>query len=464
MTTPGSSAGTRNRRLGIVLALLLAAALGLLVWWTIGRPSPPPPPPPGTVVRLLGSGTIGEELVPDLAEAFLQARGATGVTRQSANRLVTIEGTLPGRPAPTRFEITAAGAATAFSGLRDGTVDIGMASRRITPAERAELAGRGDLTARESEHILALDAVAVIVNRDRNLAELSLEQLRDVYTCTITDWSGLGQPAGPIRVLSFAEGSGTLDTFRETVLGGQQLCPAVQRVDRVEELSRTVAGDRAAIGFVGLPFVGNNRALALSSGASTPLPPSQLSVATESYVLTRRLYLYLPGTPPPDPLARDFVENFALGEAGQRIVDATGFVSPLFPPPHTVTPCTADLPAYCALVDRAERISFDVRFSPGTDQVDNRAFRNLDLLAQLLSAPENRARRLLLIGFADNAGTDQANQVLSESRAAQVARELTARGVTVDIQTAGFGEALPVDTNDTPEGREQNRRVEVWLR
>jgi phosphate transport system substrate-binding protein len=163
-------------------------------------------------------------------------------------------------------------------------------------------------------------------------------------------------------------------------------------------------------------------------------------------------------------VARDFVVNFALGEAGQRIVDATGFVSPLFRPPQPPAPCAADLPAYCALVEGADRIPFDVRFSPGTDQVDNRAFRNLDLLGQLLSAPENRGRRLLLIGFADNAGTDEANQALSESRAAQVARELAARGITVDTQTAGFGEAPPVDTNATPEGREQNRRVEIWLR
>jgi hypothetical protein len=133
MTTPGSSAAARNRRLGIALALVLVVALGLLVWREIVRPPPPPPsPPPGTVLRLLGSGTIGEELVPDLAEAFLRARGATDVRRESADRMVTVVGMLPGQSVRTRFEITPAGATTAFSGLRDPTVDIGMASRRIS--------------------------------------------------------------------------------------------------------------------------------------------------------------------------------------------------------------------------------------------------------------------------------------------------------------------------------------------
>lgn len=106
---------------------------------------------------------------------------------------------------------------------------------------------------------------------------------------------------------------------------------------------------------------------------------------------------------------------------------------------------------------------FDVRFDSGTDRVDNRAFRNLDLLAASLAGPGAAERTVLLVGFADNAGAEADNLALSEQRAAAVQAHLAERGVRSALPS-GFGEALPVDTNDTAEGREQNRRVEVWLR
>jgi outer membrane protein OmpA-like peptidoglycan-associated protein len=67
------------------------------------------------------------------------------------------------------------------------------------------------------------------------------------------------------------------------------------------------------------------------------------------------------------------------------------------------------------------------------------------------------------MGFADSSGSASANLELSRSRASAVNRYLAERGLT-NVTSTGFGDALPVATNDTPEGREQNRRVEVWLR
>lgn len=459
----------RLRLVGALLAVALVVALVALVLFA-GADDPDGPggaggaPAEPGVLRLQGSNTIGADLAPALAEAFLTARGAPDVRRESAGDLETVSGTLPGDAAPTRIEIRAEGTETAFDGLASGAADVGMASRRITADEAAGLGALGDLTARAAEHVLALDAVAVIVRPESGVSALSVEQLRGVYTCAVTDWAQLGGIPGPIRVLARDDNSGTFESFRDGVLAGQPLCPDAERFADSNGLARAVSGDPRAIGFVGLPFAAGNRVLEIYDGASTPTAPDALSVSTESYLLTRRLYLYLPTLPAVNPLARDFVEAFGLSEAGQRVVEGEGFVSPLFPPPVPApAPCT-DAPAeYCAAVGGAERVPFDVRFDSGTDRLDNRAFRNLDLFAASLAGAQGAGRQVLLIGFADNAGTDGANLALSRQRSAAVQAYLARRGLAATL-TLGFGEALPVDTNDTAEGREQNRRVEVWLR
>jgi phosphate transport system substrate-binding protein len=69
----------------------------------------------------------------------------------------------------------------------------------------------------------------------------------------------------------------------------------------------------------------------------------------------------------------------------------------------------------------------------------------------------------MLIGFADNKGNPQANQTLSNERAKIVAHQFSSRGVLAAIST-GFGSAVPVASNETDEGREKKRRVEVWVK
>ena len=224
-----------------------------------------------------------------------------------------------------------------------------------------------------------------------------------------------------------------------------------------------MAADPAAIGFVGLPFVGRNHALDLFDDGTPHVGPTPQSISTETYLLTRRLYLYVPTKPADDPLVRQFVESYVLSAAGQSVLERDGFRSPYATPEPSRQTCTANLPEYCAVTDRAERVPFDVRFDTGTNQVDNRAFRNLDLLADDLKRPEESGKQVLLVGFTDNAGADDANLTLSRQRADSVRAYLAERGVSA-VTPVAFGEALPVDTNDTADGREQNRRVEVWLR
>jgi phosphate transport system substrate-binding protein len=79
------------------------------------------------------------------------------------------------------------------------------------------------------------------------------------------------------------------------------------------------------------------------------------------------------------------------------------------------------------------------------------------------SAISNKGKNVLLLGFADSKGSSEVNQRLSVERAQMVADEFKRRGITPAVVT-GFGDRRPVASNDTDEGRDKNRRVEIWLK
>src|SRR5271163_225613 len=169
----------------ILVGLALLLGFGYVGWRFLQHPTPsgttaassdppafsPPEAAPSSestaenlVLRLHGSNTIGAELVPALAVAFLKAQGAQDISTKSPGPdEFTVTGTENGKP--TAIEIQAHGSATAFKDLVAGSCDIGMASRKIQAAEVSNLSSLGDMTGPASEHVLGLDGLAVIVNR-----------------------------------------------------------------------------------------------------------------------------------------------------------------------------------------------------------------------------------------------------------------------------------------------------------
>jgi len=182
------------------------------------------------------------------------------------------------------------------------------------------------MTSLESELIIALDGIAVIVHPDNPLVSLSKSQIRDIFLGTITDWQAVGGAPGAITLHARDDQSGTFDVFRALVLGKKgELASSALRYESNEVLSDTVSKDKNAIGFVGLPYIRDARAVAIADGGMPAISPSGFSVATEDYALSRRLYLYLPRETA-NPLAREFAE-FAVSDAAQEVVKSQGFVS-----------------------------------------------------------------------------------------------------------------------------------------
>ncbi|WP_257455689.1 protein kinase domain-containing protein [Archangium lipolyticum] len=480
---PGARApGAANSRgvvlAGVAVALVLLAGGAALVGRRDPGPRPSaavavaePPAPPAApldpeatgelVLRICGSNTVGAELMPTLVEAFLKQKGASEISRVAGPQAdqLYISAQVAGQPRPQLIRIDAQGSATAFTGLAARTCDLGMASRPVKDdeAEKLKAAGLGDVRLPGGEHVLALDGIAVIVHPSNPVRELTVEQLQGIFSGRLEDWSQVGGVTGPIRLYARDDRSGTFDTFQNLVLHKDKLAGGAKRYEDSNKLSDDVAGDPSGIGFIGVAYVRNAKALAVTRGEALPTFPSAFTVNTESYALARRLYLYTPvGTRV--PMMSNLV-GFALSPAGQEVVRAQGFVD-LSVEAQVVEACTRCSPKYRQFVKGARRLSLDFRFRADGDTLDSRGQRDLERLVLFLRG--HTGKRLLLLGFSDARENPAASHKLSLEWAKRVGSELSARGVHA-VEVRGFGAEMPVAPNTDPAGRERNRRVEVWL-
>jgi phosphate transport system substrate-binding protein len=414
------------------------------------------------LMRIQGSNTIGARLAPALVEGLFREKGLQSVRTEASgadNQQQVLGTSASGQQ--LRVSIAAHGSSTGFSALHGAQADVAASSRPIRDSELQSLSSLGDFRSAAAEQIIALDGLAVIVHPDNPLSDLGTAQLAQLFAGEIQDWSSLGGPAGPVRIYARDDNSGTYDTFKELVLSanGKSLSGAAQRFESSDRLSDSVSRDTQAIGFIGLPYIRQAKALAVRAGDSLPMPPSVELIATEDYPLSRRLFLY--ADPASDNDWLQALTQFAHSPAGQRIVSEQGFIG------QTVTALRVapdpQMPArYQQLAGEAQRLSVNFRFSEGSAQLDNKARRDLERLMAYLQQNDKLHDRAVLVGFGDAKSSPERAQLLSKLRAMAVRRELAREGVQLR-EVTGFGDELPVASNSADEGRIKNRRVEVWV-
>lgn len=413
-----------------------------------------------TAFTLHGSNTIGEKLAPALIEAYLTTLGAKNLVWKQGDNAVerAVEYTLNGEA--LKINLQAHGSTTAFKGLAGGMADIGMASRRVKSTEVESMkVTLGDLSKVGNEHIIGLDGLAVIVNQNNPISKLSTDTLAKIFSGSITNWSQIGGPDLAINLFARDLKSGTWDTFKNLVLKkfNLSLADTATRLESSTELSTLVSQDEGAIGFIGLNYIQYNKALAISEGAGTSaIFPTRFTIGTEDYALARRLYLYTPTAA--SNQVKEFAQ-FAISTQGQAIVEQTGLISQNIKV-ESVYPIEEAPAAYNRYADLGKRLSLNFRFNYGDQDLDNKGKRDLERLIEFME--QNQGRRLVLMGYSDSIGAKIKNTQLSLNRAKAVEKELQARGIPV-MAVEGLGEALPVANNDNEQGRERNRRVEVWL-
>lgn len=209
-----------------------------------------------------------------------------------------------------QLEIAAGGSKVGIQAVHEGTVDIGMASRALTPQEAEGI----------TVHTIALDVIAIVVHPSNPVDNLTLETLAAIYRGEVTHWNQVGGPDMEIVPIAREITSGTRGAFDELVLEGQE--PTASNL-----LTAVTAGDMAAmvaerpgaIGYLGFGNL-NDRLRAVSINGIAPTPAT---ARRGEYPLVRPLNL-LTG-PLSQPLAEEFV-RFALNPDGQRIVELAGWV------------------------------------------------------------------------------------------------------------------------------------------
>jgi len=252
-----------------------------------------------TILALTGAFAGGNQDTGSAASYTIEVGGSTSVTplmemfaaeyaRVKPNIRVNINGTGSGDG------ITNAGV----------TYQIGMSSRDLTPAEQ----GRG-LRA----EIVAIDGIAVIINRNNPVSNLSIEQIRSIYTGTITNWSQVGGDNAPIAVISREAGSGTRGAFEEIIGFQGRLLAGANESTSTGAIKAGIVQNPNAIGYISLGSV-DNTIKAVSVGGVTP---ETVNVQRGTYRVARP-FIVLTGRNV-HPEAAAFVE-WMFSPAGQNVV------------------------------------------------------------------------------------------------------------------------------------------------
>lgn len=438
------------------------------------------PPIDQPMLRFAGSNTVGEKLIPMMVESYVVAGGGSDIQwlpGAGENERVLKVGTAA-ENMPEEFRVNAHGSSTAFKALEADQADIGMSSRRIKEAELVKLAKLGDLTNPDSEHVMALDGVAIIVHPNNPVQALTKQQIAGIFAGKITNWTELGGKPDSISIYSRDDKSGTYDTFETLILKshGYSISPAARRFESSEQLSDTVASDPNGIGFIGLAYIRQAKALDIKE-CKLSYGPSLFAVKTEEYPLARRLFLYTPATVQ-TPTVKDFI-HFTLSDDGQTKVRQAGFVgldiesvnetdiaSLWFSRIGSALANVQNLGVLQKFVDTikgAERLSVTFRFQSDSTKLDNRALADIKRLAEYMKTGEGVGKQLLLFGFSDRQGNYNSNLSLSLTRAQAVAKQLAWSGVRATL-VKGYGEEAPVGCNNNKAGRDKNRHVEVWVK
>ena len=221
----------------------------------------------------------------------------------------------------TTIQVTGGGSGTGISALINGTTEVCEASRNMKDAEKAQL--KEKTGALPEEIIVAKDGLSVYLNDSNPLGELTMDQLKAIFTGKVTNWKDVGGPDAKIIPYSRENSSGTYVFFKEHVLGNADYTPRAQAMAGTAAVVNAVSKDGHSIGYGGAAYAKGIKVIKIKKDAATAgIAPSDVTVKNGTYPLSRPLFFYL-RTKPADEI-KAFVD-WVLSAEGQAVVLKVGY-------------------------------------------------------------------------------------------------------------------------------------------
>lgn len=227
-------------------------------------------------------------------------------------------------------EISGGGSGVGIAALTKGTIDIANASRNLKPDEMEK--AKKNTGKEPKEFIVGYDALAIYVHKDNPLNEITLDQIAQIYAegGKITKWSDLGvtipgASSDEVVRVSRQSSSGTYEFLREHVLNKKDFKLGSRDMNGSKEVVDLVGSTPTAIGYSGMGYATPAvKMLKVKKTVNDPAcEPSVANTLSKNYPIARSLQVYTLGEP--EGAVKDYV-HWMMSEAGQRIVEATGYV------------------------------------------------------------------------------------------------------------------------------------------
>ncbi len=274
------------------------------------------------LLAMLFAAGCGEDVPPGEPTGFIQVKGSDTIVNAAQKVAEEFMKDYP----HVFVAVTGGGSGVGIASLINKTCDVATASREMKPKE-IEMAEKRGVFPRE--FTVAHDGVAVIVNKDNPVDKLTIEDLHKIFTGKADNWKEFGGKDLPIVTLSREVSSGTHMYFKEEVIqlgqkdNHEEFSPQTLLLTSSQAIVEEVAGNEAAIGYLGMGYVSERTKAILVAKGGEFYPPDVNNVVKKTYPLSRPLYFYTNGEP--EGVVKLFID-FALSPKGQQQFIETGFV------------------------------------------------------------------------------------------------------------------------------------------